>query len=87
MALSKDINDVLQVFVYSNLAAIAANQPIAVSPAVEQILQVPVLNNLGNIGLPPDIRQIAEDFFVNTTTAASTISTTSTVIITTESTT
>lgn len=86
MALSKDINDVLQVFVYSNLAAIVTNQPIAVSPATEQILQVAVLDNLGNIGLSPDIRQIAEDFFVNLTTT--TITTTATTItVTTSSTT
>lgn len=64
VALANDINDVLSVFVFDNLSSIVNNEPVVVPAGIEIILQIPVVNSLGALGLPPDIAQITENFFV-----------------------
>ncbi|WP_188128320.1 hypothetical protein [Propionispora hippei] len=64
VALANDINDVLRVFVFSNLSSIVNNEPIVVPAGLDIILRIPVVNNLGALGLPPDIAQITENYFV-----------------------
>jgi hypothetical protein len=64
VAVASDINDVLRVFVFGNLSSIVNNEPVVVPAGIDILLQVNVLNNMGALGLPPDIAQITENYFV-----------------------
>lgn len=64
LAVASDINDVLRVFVFGNLSSIVNNEPVVVPAGIDILLQVNVLNNMGALGLPPDIAQITENYFV-----------------------
>lgn len=67
---AEDINDVLIVFVYTNLAAITAGEVVAATVQQQQFLTVPVLNSFGALPVPPDIAQLTEDFFATTAAIA-----------------
>lgn len=64
VAVASDINDVLRVFVFGNLSSIVNNEPVVVPAGIDILLRVNVLNNMGALGLPPDIAQITENYFV-----------------------
>jgi hypothetical protein len=76
--LRPDIEDAVEVFVYTNLATIISPNPsILLTPAFQAGLQV-ALNDVGighNIGLPKDLKDVL-DVFITTNAGALVVGTT-----------
>ncbi len=76
--LRPDIEDAVEVFLYTNLAAIISPNPsILLTPAFQAGLQV-ALNDVGidhNIGLPKDLKDVL-DVFITTNAGTIVVSTT-----------
>lgn len=76
--LRPDIEDAVEVFLYTNLAAIISPNPsILLTPAFQAGLQV-ALNDVGidhNMGLPKDLKDVL-DAFITTNAGTITVSTT-----------
>lgn len=84
MVLRRDFQDILSVFIYTNLpvlmnpgnalrvvvssSALPSTEPnpvLIIPPNVLEALQAASLDNFTSLGLPPDIGQIAKNFFAN----------------------
>lgn len=72
MPLRSDIQDVIEVIFIANLGNVVSNQTIAVPPGIGDLINTTVRNNLGNLGLPPDITNVVDTFVLTNPNAFTT---------------
>jgi hypothetical protein len=65
LAVSKDVYDILDVFIIENLARIANNQEfVSVPRGLESFINTEVVNNLNNINISADLRNLLENYIL-----------------------
>lgn len=65
VAVAKDVRDILDVFVIQNLAAIANNEQFVNVPlGFQDFINTEVVNNVNNINLPSDLRNLLENYIL-----------------------
>lgn len=63
MPLRSDTKDIVDVLLLANLGNLTGPNPVLVVPAgFGDFINTSVVNNLGNLGVPSDVRQIVENF-------------------------
>jgi len=65
LAISKDVHDILDVFIIENLARIANNQEfVSVPRGLENFINTEVTNNINNINISSDLRNLLENYIL-----------------------
>jgi hypothetical protein len=65
LAVSKDVHDILDVFIIENLARIANNQEfVSVPRGLESFINTEVVNNINNINISSDLRNLLENYIL-----------------------
>lgn len=65
LAVSKDVHDILDVFIIENLARIANNQEFVIVPrGLENFINTEVVNNINNINISSDLRNLLENYIL-----------------------
>ena len=65
LAISKDVHDILDIFIIENLARIANNQEfVSVPRGLESFINTEVVNNINNINISSDLRNLLENYIL-----------------------
>jgi len=65
LTVSKDVHDILDVFIIENLAGIANNQEfVSVPRGLENFINTEVVNNINNINISSDLRNLLENYIL-----------------------